>query len=60
MAGLSESAIAAAAFAPYWAGWQTFRGLIDIANLANKSFVGTIQHLIQTVLRLTGAPVGPV
>jgi uncharacterized membrane protein len=41
--------ISAAAFAPYWAGAQTFHGLFHVANLSNHSFVGVLQRLLTPV-----------
>ena len=44
--------IAALAYAPYWAGWRTFNGLIQAVGYTNHSLVGAIQDLLIPVLRL--------
>jgi hypothetical protein len=48
--GVLAIGIAAAAFAPYWAGAQTFHGLFHVANLSNHSFVGVLQRLLTPLL----------
>jgi len=45
---------AAIAFLPYWAGWQTFRGILKIADMSNKSLTGTIQRALVYVFRFVG------
>ena len=51
---LGAAALAFVAFAPYWAGWQTFRGLLNIVDKSNKSLTGTAQKLIGELFRLMG------
>lgn len=48
------AALAALTFAPYWAGWQTFRGLLNIVDRSNKSLTGTLQKLLGSMFRLMG------
>jgi glycosyl transferase family 87 len=48
------AAVAAVTYAPYWAGWATFRGFLNVIDLSNKSLVGTIQRLLLPVLRAAG------
>jgi hypothetical protein len=43
-------ALAVAAFAPFWAGWDTFRGLAEIAGRASSSLTGEIQQGLEGVL----------
>jgi len=48
----ASAAIVAFAYAPFWAGWDTFRGLVRAASLTNQSLVGTIERVVVTpVLR---------
>ena len=42
--------MAAVSFAPYWTGWQTFHGMVRIADRSNKSFTGMIQRLLVPVV----------
>jgi hypothetical protein len=39
---------------PYWAGLNTFRGVVHVADLSNKSLTGTIQRILTIPLRWTG------
>jgi hypothetical protein len=55
-AGLAV-AISAIAFAPYWAGTQTFHGLFHVVTLSNHSLVGVLQRLLTPVLRVLGSNV---
>ncbi len=48
------TAIGALAYAPYWAGWQTFRGMINVVDLSNKSLIGTLQRLLLEAMRFFG------
>ncbi|MGH2572383.1 MAG: glycosyltransferase 87 family protein [Actinomycetota bacterium] len=51
----ASAAIVAFAYAPFWAGWETFRGLIRAASLTSQSLVGTIERVVVTpVLRAFG------
>jgi len=56
-AGLKHTAgalgIAAAAYAPYWHGFATFKGLWTALPLTNNGLVGTIQVLLERFLHLT-------
>jgi hypothetical protein len=47
--------VAALSFLPYWAGWQTFRGLLNAVNLSNKSLTGVVQKVIRHLLFWSGA-----
>jgi hypothetical protein len=47
--------VATASFVPYWVGTQTFRGLLNVVNLSNKSLVGVVQRLIREGLFHAGA-----
>src|SRR5205823_2408013 len=38
--------LAAAAFAPYWAGLATFRGLLEASHITNFGLAGTIQRTL--------------
>jgi Glycosyltransferase family 87 len=51
---LFAAALAAVTFAPYWAGWRTFRGILNVADLSNKSLTGTIQRVLLEVFRFVG------
>jgi hypothetical protein len=46
--------LAFVSFAPYWAGWATFRGILKIADLSNKSLTGTVQRVLVEVFRFMG------
>ena len=48
------AALAAAAYAPYWAGLKTFRAVLNVANLTNHSLMGTLQRLLVPVFQATG------
>jgi hypothetical protein len=39
---------------PYWAGLNTFRGVVHVADLSNKSLAGTVQRILTILLRWTG------
>src|SRR5262249_19781692 len=52
--GAIAAGAAAIAFAPYWAGWQTFRGILKIADMSNKSLAGTVQRALVYVFRFVG------
>ena len=60
-AGLA-GAVTVALSAVYWDGPQTFRGVVRVAGMTNKSLLGTIQNLLEPALRAVGvtAPEGPV
>jgi glycosyl transferase family 87 len=51
---LAAFGLGALAFAPYWAGWQTFRGLLNIVDQSNKSLTGTVQKVLAQLFRLIG------
>lgn len=51
---LAAAGLGAFVFAPYWAGWQTFRGLLNIVDKSNKSLTGTAQKLIGELFQLIG------
>jgi hypothetical protein len=38
--------LAAAAFAPFWAGAATFQGLLNMARMRNQSLMGSLERLI--------------
>jgi glycosyl transferase family 87 len=38
--------LAAAAFAPFWAGLSTFQGLLNMARMRNQSLMGSVERLI--------------
>jgi hypothetical protein len=47
--------LAVLSFAPYWAGWRTFRALFGaLTNLANNSLTGTVQFLVERLLSALG------
>lgn len=48
------AAMGAAAYAPYWAGWDTFRGFIGLVDLSNASLTGMLQRLLVPVLGWLG------
>jgi hypothetical protein len=48
------ASVAAAAYAPYWAGFQTFRGILEATGLTNLSLAGTVQMLVVSALRSAG------
>ena len=51
LAGLTATLI----YAPYWAGLDTFRGLIRVADFTNQSLVGGIQALLTPVMGALGS-----
>jgi alpha-1,6-mannosyltransferase len=57
--GLLAGAVATVAYAPYWAGWATFRGLANIAEMTNLSLSGMTSRLIVSPLEALGVPAGP-
>jgi hypothetical protein len=52
--GALATAVTAITFAPYWAGLQTFRGILKIADHSNKSLTGTIQRVLVMIFRFIG------
>jgi hypothetical protein len=54
--GALAAAVAAVAYAPYWAGWATFRGLLNIAEMTNLSLSGMTARLLSSPLEALGAP----
>lgn len=46
--------IAAVAYAPYWAGFRTFEGMLALTRLTNRSLAGTVQRLLIPVLEWMG------
>ncbi|MDP8956176.1 MAG: glycosyltransferase 87 family protein [Actinomycetota bacterium] len=59
--GAASAAIAAVAYAPYWAGWRTFNGLIQAFGYTNHSLVGAVQDVLISFLRLVNVhPAAPV
>ena len=44
------AALAAVAFAPFWEGWRTLRGLAEVAGQASASVAGEIQRGLATAL----------
>jgi hypothetical protein len=49
-------AVAAALYAPYWAGLRTFSGLMSTVGLTNVSLAGTVQMLLDVGLHAIGLP----
>ena len=49
-----SAGLAAIAYAPYWAGWRTFNGLVQAAGYTNHSLIGALQDLLMPALRLVG------
>jgi Glycosyltransferase family 87 len=43
---VAAAGIAAAAFAPYWAGTATFRGLLNMARMRNQSLMGSLERVV--------------
>ena len=39
--------LAVASFAPFWAGWDTFQGMAEIAGRASSSLTGEIQRVLE-------------
>jgi hypothetical protein len=39
--------LAVATFAPFWGGWDTFRGMADIAGRASSSLTGEVQQVLE-------------
>jgi hypothetical protein len=59
--GALAAAVAVVAYAPYWAGWATFRGLLNIAEMTNLSLAGMTARLIGSPLEALGIPAsGPI
>jgi glycosyl transferase family 87 len=49
--------LAAAAYAPYWAGFSTFRGLAAAAGIVNTSLTATVQRVVFAfIFHLAGLP----
>jgi hypothetical protein len=42
----AAAAIAIAAFAPYWAGAATFRGVLNMARMRNQSLMGSLERVV--------------
>jgi Glycosyltransferase family 87 len=38
--------LAALAFAPYWSGFSTFQGLVNIARMRNQSLMGSLERVV--------------
>jgi Glycosyltransferase family 87 len=49
-AAAAAGSLAAAAYAPFWAGWDTFRGMADIAGRASASLTGELQRALSMLL----------
>ena len=54
--GALAGAVAALAYAPYWAGLDTFTGLLNAVPLSNLSLMGMVEDLIRPVLAFIGVP----
>jgi hypothetical protein len=52
--GGAVALLAAAAYAPYWAGFATFRGVLEATGLTNLTLAGTVQMLVVSSLRGAG------
>jgi hypothetical protein len=53
--GAGSAAIAAAVYAPFWKGFDTFRGLISAADLTSLSLAGFVRrNILSPVLRAFG------
>jgi hypothetical protein len=53
--GAASAAVAAAVYAPFWKGFQTFRGLVGAADLTSLSLAGFVRrNIISPVLRAFG------
>jgi hypothetical protein len=49
------AALSAAAYAPYWAGWSTFHGIVVMSGMLNQSLAATVQRAgVAFVLHMTG------
>jgi alpha-1,6-mannosyltransferase len=44
--GLACGAVVALAYAPFWAGWETFRNITDRGELVNASWLAVLQPLL--------------
>lgn len=42
----AAAGLAAVAFAPYWAGFSTFQGLLNIARMRNQSLIGSLERVV--------------
>lgn len=49
-ATLTAAGLGAVAYAPFWAGWDTFGGLIDVGSKASASLAGNIQLLLAGIV----------
>lgn len=56
----SAVGLAAAAYAPYWAGLQTFRGLERAVGLSDVTLTGVVQRLIRPVIAVLSPGSGHV
>jgi hypothetical protein len=56
--GAASGVLAAAAFAPYWAGGATFRGISSIAGQTSKSLAGSVARVIIAAQRLVDPSAG--
>ncbi len=52
--GAASIGIAVLAYAPYWAGWKTFKGLLQAVGYTNHSLLGALHDLLVPILRLLG------
>jgi hypothetical protein len=49
-ATLMAGGLGAAAYAPFWAGWDTFGGLVDVGSKASASLAGNVQLLLAGIV----------